>query len=269
MTINYFELPDGASIAFTDAGEGRPILLLHGVCMSRKFFERNVEPLARDHRVIAVDARSHGDSPRVEGGHTVAQFARDVRALLEHLQLTEVTAVGWSMGSFVLWDYLSQFGQDRLASVVVVSQGPSDLAQPDWPYGLADVPQLRGFVGDMQADFRGFFSEFVPLMFKDELEPGQVASFLDTICEVGANAGTVILVDQTLQDYRPQIGDFTTPHLLVWGRDEKVSQLGAGEWLAEKLPEAEYVVFDRSGHCPMWEEPERFNDVIADWVTRH
>jgi non-heme chloroperoxidase len=269
LTVNHFELPDGASLAFTDTGEGRPILLLHGVCMSRKFFDRNVGPLARDHRVIAVDFRSHGDSPRVEGGHTVAQFARDVRALLEHLALTDVTAVGWSMGSFVLWDYLNQFGQDRLASVVIVSQGPSDLAQPDWPYGLADISQLRGFLADTQRDFRGFFSEFVPLMFKAELDLEQLSNFLDLICEVGPNAGALILVDQTLQDYRLQIPQFKTPHLLVWGEDEKVGQLGAGEWLAEKLPESEYVVFEASGHCPMWEEADRFNDVIADWVARH
>ena len=121
MTIRQFQLPGDASIAYTDSGHGRPILLLHGVCMSRVFFERNADVLARDHRVITVDFRSHGDSPPAESGHTVAQYARDVRALLQHLQVADVTAVGWSMGSFVLWDYLAQFGAERLASVVVVS----------------------------------------------------------------------------------------------------------------------------------------------------
>jgi non-heme chloroperoxidase len=130
MTVQQIQLPDGASIAYTDSGQGRAILLLHGVCMSRVFFERNTDVLARDHRVIAMDFRSHGDSPRGEGGHTVAQYARDVHALLEHLRLEEVTAIGWSMGSFVLWDYLTQFGGHRLSSVVVVSQGPSDLDRP-------------------------------------------------------------------------------------------------------------------------------------------
>lgn len=269
MTTHQFALADGASLAYTDVGQGRTILLLHGVCMSRAFFEHNVGPLSENHRVIAVDFRSHGDSPRVEGGHTVAQYARDVHALLEHLNLEDVTAVGWSMGGFVLWDYLSQFGRERLSSVVIVSQGPSDLTQPDWPYGIADVAQLRAFVGAMQDDFRGFFAGFVPLMFKDELAPDRLVGFVDSICQVGANSGTLIFVDQTLQDYRSHIAEFDIPHLLVWGSDEKVIKLGAQDWLAEQLPHSESVVFGNSGHCPMWEEPTRFHELIGDWISRH
>jgi non-heme chloroperoxidase len=269
MTTKTLELPDGATIAYTDIGTGRPILLLHGVCMSRRFFDRNVDRLSDGHRVITMDFRSHGDSPPVEGGHTVAQYARDVRALLAHLEINDVTAIGWSMGSFVLWDYLAQFGNDRLASVVVVSQGPSDLTQPDWPYGIADVPQLQGFLAAMQEDFRGFFTAFAPLMFKAELPAEELTDFADAICQVGANAGSVIFVDQTLKDYRSQLATYTIPHLLVWGRDEKVIKLGSGEWLANTLANAEYVVFDDSGHCPMWEEPDRFNTLVADWISRH
>lgn len=269
MTIRLFQLPGDASIAYTDRGQGRTILLLHGVCMSHVFFQRNADALARDHRVITADFRSHGDSPRAEGGHTVAQYARDVHALLQHLQVQDVTAIGWSMGSFVLWDYLSQFGTERLASVVVVSQGPSDLTQPDWPYGIADVSQLAGFVAGMQDDFRGFFAGFTPLMFKGQLTTEQELRFVDAISQVGTNAGTVIFVDQTLRDYRSAIPAFSIPHLLVWGSDEKVIKQASGEWLAKELPSAEYVLFGDSGHCPMWEEPERFNQVVADWVARH
>jgi len=269
VEIHQFELPDGAALTFTDTGTGRVILLLHGVCMSRMFFERNVIPLAEQYRVIAVDFRSHGDSPRSEGGHTVAQYARDVHALLEHLQLTDVTTVGWSMGNFVIWDYLRQFGHRRLASTVVVSQGPSDLTQPDWPFGIGDIQQLHGMIADLQYDFRQFFVEYVPTMFKNDLQPEQLTRFVDSICKVGANAGTLIFLDQTLRDYRAQIPQFTIPHLLVWGRDEKTMKLGAKDFLVEQLPESELIVFDNSGHCPMWEEHERFHHVVGEWISRH
>jgi non-heme chloroperoxidase len=269
VQTHQFEQPDGAVLSYTDTGTGRVILLLHGVCMSRIFFERNVTALAKRYRVVALDFRSHGDSPIVEGGHTVSQYARDVHALLERLGVSDVTAVGWSMGSFVLWDYLRQFGQDRLASSVVVSQGPSDLTQLDWPFGFADIPQLHAFVADLQDDFREFFVDYVPTMFKDELQPEQLTRFLDSICKVGANSGTLILIDQTLRDYRHQIPGFSTPHLLLWGSDEKAMKLGAMDWLVEHLPHVESVVFDNSGHCPMWEEPERFHDVIGEWISRH
>ena len=269
MTRHQLTLPDDAAVSYTDDGQGRPILLLHGVCMSSVFFDRNVEALAADHRVITMDFRSHGESPAVEGGHTVAQYARDVQALLEHLDLTDVTAIGWSMGNLVLWDYLSQFGNGRLASVVIISQGPSDLTQPGWPNGNADMAELHGFVNEMQGDLRGFFTGFAPLMFKDELAEADQKRFVDSICSVGANAGSLILLDQTLQDYRAAIPTFTIPHLLVWGSDEKVIKLASGEWLLAHLPDAEYLLFADSGHCPMWEEPDRFNAVVTEWVGRH
>ena len=64
------ELPDGARLAYDDLGAGRPVVLIHGVSMSRRFFDRNAAPLAERFRVINVDLRGHGESPAHEGGHT-------------------------------------------------------------------------------------------------------------------------------------------------------------------------------------------------------
>jgi non-heme chloroperoxidase len=269
MTSAMLDLPTGATLACTDTGSGRPVLLLHGVCMSKVFFERNIEPLADSHRVIALDFRGHGESPAIEGGHTVAQYARDVRAVIELLDLPDSVVVGWSMGSLVLWDYLTQYGGDpRLTGAVVVSQGPSDFTQPGWPYGIADVAELRTYLEMAQDDFAGFFAGFVPEMFKNQLTEQDQARFVKAICAVGANTGSVILVNQTLQDYRERIGRFTVPHLLVWGRDEKVGKLAAADWLHHELPRSELHVFEESGHCPMWEEPEKFNALLTEWVAR-
>ena len=55
--------------------------------------------------------------------------------------------------------------------------------------------------------------------------------------------------------------------LLSWGRDEKLVPVASGEWLSERIP-GELVLFERSGHCPMWEEPDRFNEVVGDWIEK-
>lgn len=89
----------GIRLACDDVGSGRPVLLIHGVSMSRRFFERNVDVPAERFRVVNVDLRGHGESPACEGGHTVAQYARDVHALIERLGLDGVVLVGWSMGT--------------------------------------------------------------------------------------------------------------------------------------------------------------------------
>jgi non-heme chloroperoxidase len=269
VTSQLITLPDGVELSYSDQGQGPTIVLLHGVCMSRRFFERNQRGLSAHHRVIAVDFRSHGDSPRVEGGHTVAHYARDVRGLIEALDLHDVTLLGWSMGAMVVWDYLDQYaGDHRLAGVVIVSQGPSDLLQAGWDHGVADIPTLHAHVAFMQDDLHGFFAGFVPLMFRAELDGATRARLLDAVMSVGANAASLIFLDQTLRDYRPLIPTLTVPHLLVWGRDEQVVPVAAGEWLLDHLPSAELHLFEESGHCPMWEQPEEFNAVVAGWISR-
>jgi pimeloyl-ACP methyl ester carboxylesterase len=262
------ELPTGATVHYTDAGTGRAVILLHGVAMSSVFFERNVDELSRDHRVIALDFRGHGGSPYVEGGHTVAQYARDVRGLIDALDLDRPVIVGWSMGSLVAWDYLRQFGDDhRLAGVIIVSQGPSDLIQSDWPHGIADDADLHVFLAAMQDDSRGFLGEFLPTMFHTAPDQATIDRLLDDIGRAGPNTGTLILADQTMQDYRHDIPSFTVPHLLVWGTDEQVGKLAAADWLADRLPHAELHIFETSGHCPMWEEPDRFNSLARSWIA--
>ncbi|MEI8057054.1 MAG: alpha/beta hydrolase [Actinomycetes bacterium] len=259
-------LSSGVSLSVIDEGVGQPIVLLHGVCMSNVFFGRNIDSLSRTNRVIAPDFRGHGSSPATQGGHTLDQYARDVRALITDLGLQDVILAGWSMGSLVAWEYLSQFSDDhRLAGVVIISQGPSDLIQDGWPFGIADIPTLHEYVRLMQADTDGFLAGFVPTMFKDEISPAQHGAFMDAISTVGANTGSLILLDQTLRDYRDLIPTFDVPHLLAWGSDEKVIQVGSSDWLLDQLPNARRVMFEESGHCPMWEEAELFNEVVAEW----
>src|SRR4249920_2784988 len=162
------ELPDGASMADDDAGSGRPVVLVHGVSMSRWFFERNVAALAERFHVINVDLRGHGESPAHEGGHTVSQYARDVRHLLQGLGLDGAVIVGWSMGSLVVWDMIRQFGTGGLAGHVVVSQGPSDLRQDGWELGAFTCEELHETLPAAQADYRGVMEDLVPTMLMDE-----------------------------------------------------------------------------------------------------
>jgi non-heme chloroperoxidase len=260
------ELPDGARLVYDDLGFGRPVVLIHGVSMSRRFFGRNAAALAERFRVINLDLRGHGESPPHEGGHTVAQYARDVKDLLDALGLDDAVLVGWSMGSLVIWDLIRQVGTAGLAGHVVVSQGPSDLRQPGWELAGLTVEGLHESLAAAQADYRSVMEHLVRAMLCDEPSPTDMEILVGEALRIGANAGTCILLDQSLQDYRDVIGSYALPTLLSWGRDEKLLPVASGEWLAERIP-GELVVFERSGHCPMWEEPERWNRVVGDWIA--
>ena len=264
----FHELPDGARLAYDDTGKGRPVVLIHGVCMSRRFFERNTGPLSERFRVINVDLRGHGESPASEGGHTVAQYAQDVKHLLDTLGLEDAVLVGWSMGSFVTWDLVRQFGPGTIAGHVNVSQGPSDLSKEGWEHGIFPLEELFSTLSAAQSDFRAVMDHFIPAMLMHMPTAADQKLLVDESQRIGANAGTCILLDQSLLDYREFVTTYPVPTLLAWGADEKVVSAAGGPWLQAAQPAAELVVFEQSGHCPMWEEPERFNQVVGDWIER-
>ncbi len=256
--------PDGAVLDYIDAGTGRAIVLLHGVCMSREYFRHNISPLAANHRVIALDFRGHGASPDCTHGHTVAQYARDVRFLLEQLDLSDVVLAGWSMGSIVIWQYIAQFGTDRLAAQIVISQGPSDLKRDDWSLGVLTIDELGDFCTHLQEAPRDAWEEFIPAMFC--AERSDVAAWIDVTMRVAPTTQTAILLSQTLPDGRPVLDGLQLPTLLTWGRDEKLIAVANGEWIRDHVPGAELAMFEESGHCPMLEQPETFNEVVATWI---
>ncbi len=81
--------------------------------------------------MITLDPRGHGSSGREERGWTLKQTAADVHRLITELDLWDVTLVGWSMGSFVVYEYLAAFGKDQLAGLCSVDMTPRNNVADD------------------------------------------------------------------------------------------------------------------------------------------
>jgi len=111
------------------------------------------------------------------------------------------------------------------------------------------------------------FADFGAAMFAAPLDDEARARVLHEILRCRPTTATAILLSQTLPDARPVLDDLALPTLLVWGRDEKLIPLAAGEWMRDHVPRSELVVFEHSGHCPMLEEPARFNELLAAFAA--
>ena len=185
--------------------------------------------------------------------------------MLESLELTAAVLVGWSMGSFVIWDYVRQFGTDRLAGVVIVDQSASDYGWPDWPYGFLDFDELCHVMAAVQTDRAALFDEFIPLLFKDD--PGEHGDWIrEAAGGIPPTIASSIIFDQTVQDFRSLLASVDVPALVCFGRDEKLVPVAAGEHLAASMPHARLVVFEESGHSPFVEESDRFNETVDEFV---
>src|SRR5262245_32335675 len=107
-----------------EAGAGDAIVLLHGLGSSQRDWQAQVEELSRTHRVVALDLRGHGQSPRAELGVEVSDLAEDVAATLEALHVKQSHVVGWSLGGLV-GTVLAAGHPELVRSLVIVNSPPS------------------------------------------------------------------------------------------------------------------------------------------------
>ncbi|MFC7321706.1 alpha/beta fold hydrolase [Halobacillus campisalis] len=247
------------NLYFQDEGEGPTVIFIHGVMMSSKFFEQQLTYLKAKYRTITFDLRGHGNSSKVEHGHTVANYARDLHVLIEKLELKDVILVGWSMGAFVVWDYIDQFGTDNIKAVTIVDQSPSDYLWEGWEYGAFNFDAIKGVMQAIQDDQRAFNSEFIYGMFKDKPAPSMHEWILEEMMKVPTSIATTIVFNQTAVDYRETVSKVDVPTLICFGRDDKFFPVAAGEYIQNKIPGSTLIPFEQSSHCLFLEEPDKFN----------
>lgn len=83
---------------YTEAGEGFPLILLHGNGENHEYFVHQIACFSKNHRVLALDTRGHGKTPRGDGPFTIAQFAEDLRVFLDNLNIQQADILGFSDG---------------------------------------------------------------------------------------------------------------------------------------------------------------------------
>lgn len=260
-------LSNGVTLNVTDEGSGTPVVFVHGVMMSGRFFDHQVPYFSRHYRVIVPDLRGHGRSAKVLYGHTVANYARDLKHLFEARGVQRPVLVGWSMGSMVVYEYLKQFGQDDVAGIVIVDQPPSDFAWEGYEFGPLTVQVLGELVEALQMDQHAVAEEFASLMLHNET-PEAKAWMVEEITQVPAAVASTILVNQTFQDYRPFFAEVHIPTLVLFGRDNKMTPPEAGEYIASQIAGAKLQIFEHSSHVPFYEEADAFNEAVRAFVDQ-
>jgi non-heme chloroperoxidase len=253
-------------LSVEDEGSGSPIVFIHGWSMSGRFFRRQLQYLRAVHRVVIPDLRGHGRSEKVLHGHTVPNYAADVRALLDDLGIQRPVLVGWSMGAMVAFEFLRAFGADSIAGLAIVDQPPSDFAWDGYEFGPMTLEALREMNEQIQLDQTAVVDELIGLMLHRP-DDVTISWMRSEILQVPPVISSTILVDQTLRDYREFLPQINVPTLVLFGEDDKLSSPRAGEYIANRVAGASLRTFPASSHCPFWEESDSFNHAIADFAN--
>ncbi|MGG1017047.1 alpha/beta hydrolase [Bacillus subtilis] len=262
----YITLEDQTRLYYETHGSGTPILFIHGVLMSGQFFHKQFSALSANYQCIRLDLRGHGESDKVLHGHTISQYARDIREFLNAMELDHVVLAGWSMGAFVVWDYLNQFGNDNIQAAVIIDQSASDYQWEGWEHGPFDFDGLKTAMHAIQTDPLPFYESFIQNMFAEPPAETETEWMLAEILKQPAAISSTILFNQTAADYRDTLQNINVPALLCFGEDKKFFSTAAGEHLRSNIPNATLVTFPKSSHCPFLEEPDAFNSTLLSFL---
>lgn len=263
-----FIASDGAEIAYDVTGSGRPLVLLHGLMAHRGFFAAQ-RPLASDFQLIAVDLRGHGGSRRDGGRPTIDRIAADVAELAGHLDLRGAIGVGWSLGASVLWQVLAGEASSRFAGAVIVDMTARVLNGDGWELGLSrEACEARSAA--IRADYAAFAQAAGQNIFAQPVADGARALADWAGAQFALNdAAAMGAVWEALvsRDDRPLLPKIEQPTLIAHGGKSQLYGPATAAHLAGALPRARIVTFDRSGHAPHMEEPERFNAAIREFAA--
>lgn len=266
--MHTFRASDGTAIAYEDIGQGRPVLLLHGLMAHSGFFARQRE-LADQFRLISMDLRGHGRS-KIDGQPpTIAQLAEDVADLAGKLQVEEAIGVGWSLVASVLWKVLNGPAGSRFAGAVIIDMTPRVMNEGQWDLGLTrEACEAR--TQAIRDDFSNFARNAGQAIFAQPIgaELRELANWASgEFARNDSKAVEDLWSSLVEEDFRAALTEISQPTLVVHGAHSQLYGPATAEHIERALPNARAIRFDRSGHAPHMEEPQLFNRLIRDFAA--
>lgn len=274
--MSHFQADDGAKIHVRVSGEGSPIVFLHGWTSSHQEWFPFLDSLNPRHRVFRWDARGHGEE-NIGGGDnaTVERMARDLQNLLAHFELDQVTAVGHSMGALTLWQYIRDFGCERLAKVCFIDQSPKLLTDDDWAYGIYgdfDAGKSATFLNSLHEDFAEGVLQLTALGLNKRAREKYLANASGWEKSRAAlrrqNPAPLVRCWQSLTaaDYRDVLSDINIPAMLVYGGESNFYHVATAHYVARQIPKAILHIYEGTDHSPHQWQRERFARELMEFI---
>jgi len=148
-------MDDGVKIFYTDSGHGETLIFLHGLNSSHKVNHDFYNLFMEDYWVILYDQRGHGNSDKSNVHMNVRRLGKDLREIINFLNLDDVTLIGHSMGAATIYSYVNQYGCDKVKRIVASDMSPY-MRNDSWGGGIG---QGSWTDNDFMEDFERIFDD--------------------------------------------------------------------------------------------------------------
>ena len=268
---------NGVELFYAEEGTGQPCLLLHGgPGLDHEEFVPWLSPLATGNRLIYLDYRGNGRSPRIPPEQfTTAAVVEDIEALRRALGLEQMAVLGHSFGGFIALSYALAYPSSVSRLIVSCSTPSHDFgAEVEEQLAAFNHPQVaEAFARENEIqsdeDMRAIILEELPFYFAtypDEIR--RVAEDWAMRTHYSAALSSWWSVHQMpLYDVRPRLGELSMPTLVVAGQHDRVCSLNQARIIEQGIPGARLALFEKSGHMPQMEEPARYIQTVRDFLA--
>jgi 3-oxoadipate enol-lactonase len=269
----YATTPDNMRLYYEEVGQGTPILFVHEFASDHRGWEPQLREFGKRHRCIAYAARGYApsDVPVDPDAYSYKHVMRDAVVVLDHLMIEAAHFVGLSMGGYTSLQVALNYPQ-RVRSLVLAGTGSGSERWYTKDFhkhsrALGDLFEREGAAA--VAKSYGMGPSRLPFLLKD---PRGFAEFTAQLAEHDAKGSANTSrgfqgARPSLYDFASEISKLATPALIVVG-DEDERCIEPSLFLKGTIPASGLVVLPKTGHVVNLEEPDLFNALVADFLSR-
>ena len=235
-------LVSGRQVRYEVAGEGDPVVLVHGLSGSTRWWARNVPDLAKHYRVYIVNLPGFGTFNRRGQRFVLTEATSWLLAWMEAVGLERAHLVGHSMGGYLSLK-LAARRPEAVRRLVLVD-----------PAGVPSHRTMLGHLGPLLLAARYARPTFLPVLVRDALYAGPF-TLLRTARDLLA------------EDVRGDLRRVGVPTLLVWGDRDPLIPPSIGDVMRAEIPDSRLLVIEGAGHNPMFDQPEDFNATLLAFLA--
>ena len=258
---------DKLRLAYLDRGIGTPVVFLHGWSLGSAIWTLQTDWLvAQGLRVVAYDRRGHASSDKPADGYDFDTLAADLAAVLDQLDLHDVTLVGHSMGAGEVARYLARQGCKRIARTLLVAPTtPFALKTAGNPEGI-DRAVYDKIVATLEANPEAYLAAGAPGFFGRGAEPEMVEWGLSIARQASVPALVKCLRAFSETDFRADMRAFAMPTLIVYGTGDTPSMAKNAARTAALIAGSRVASYEGAPHGLFLTNPARFNRDLLEFI---
>ena len=267
---------NGHHVAYLDHGEGRPVILIHGLGGSMWHWEHQQVALGRSHRIITPDMLGSGLSEKPERVYSPAFLLETVRTFMDHLRIEKAVLVGSSMGAGIAMG-MSLEHPDRVDKLVLIGGFPAEILDNMQSSRTKRFIQRRPalWLSKLGSRITGRWS--IKLILQEIIHDRALISpmVVERVHRLRFQPGffqaMYSQIDQIPEwetTFALRLAEISHATLILWGAYDKIFPLSVGQTLHTTIPGSSFLVAPDSGHLLQWENPGFVNSAILQFLGR-